>query len=381
MNIYIEADSIAMKKMSGIGHATLEITRAFDVLCESDNSLRVTVLVPYGKKQSTRNRFRFKNIRIRTLPPGYKYVNYVLTRTSLPVPIDIWYGKGVYIFPNYKTWWVPFSRSITFVHDLAFQQYPETINPKNLAYLNANFNRWLKRATKIATISKSSADDIASYYPEYSHKTELVYLGVDTKMYSRQSQKHVAAVKKKYQLPKKYLLFIGNVEPRKNITGLLAAYKKYCDQESDRVPLVIVGGGGWNNEDIISEMTRLKKLGYDIRHPQQYVPDEDLPALYSGASLLVHVAIHEGFGLSLVQAMACGLPVIAGDNSSIPEVVGDAALLVDAHSAEAISDTIIQLLGDKELYKSMQSKGIMRAREFSWAATTEVLLRIARDNS
>lgn len=321
--IFIEADSIVESKMSGIGHATLQIIRELDDRLESNDALRVTIIVPYNSSTLV-NMYRFKNIRVRRLPPMQKYVNYLLTRTSIPVPISLLYGRGVYIFPNYKTWWTPFSKSMMFVHDVSYKIFPETVNPKNLSYLQANFERWLKRAGLLLLITKSSAEDFKTYFPGYARKIRVVHLGVDVDTFVRQTSESIRQVHERYGIPSNYFLYVGNIEPRKNIVRLLSAYEMYVkDAKIKPAALVLVGGDGWKNEAILDKIAALRKQGYEIIRPKKYVQDKHLPALYSGAKALVHVAIHEGFGLSPLQARSCGTPLIVSEIPAIREVIGN----------------------------------------------------------
>ncbi len=313
MRILIEADSIASEKMSGIGHTVLEIITALDKIVHNTPH-RITIIVPYGRKKYTQ-KYNWQNISVRQLPPGYKYVNYILTRTSIPVPIDLLYGRGVYIFPNYKNWSVPFSKSITFVHDVAFRLFPETIHPKNLDYLNANFHRWLARTDGVISISRQSAAETKRFFPETKGKIRAIYLGVDSNVFYPHNKAGIKKTLDKYGINDDFFLVVGNIEPRKNVLGALEAYQKYADVTSKPAQLVIVGGDGWRNEATLEKINAMIANGYLIYRPNKYVIDEDLPILYSGARALIHIALHEGFGLPPVQAQACGCPVIA---SSLP---------------------------------------------------------------
>ncbi len=303
--------------MSGIGHTTLELIRELE---NFNDKFKITIIVPYGKKRIV-EKYGFKNVSVRSLPPGYKYVNYALTRTSLPIPVDIIYGRGVYIFPNYKTWWLLFSRSITFIDDVVFKIYPETINPKNLAYLNANFDTWLKRSNKIITISRSAKKEFEKFFPLYINKVETVYLGINPSVFYPRDKNEISKVLNKYNLPNKSFLFIGNLEPRKNILNLLEAYRSYCAISKIKLPLLIIGGDGWKNNDIHKKIKDLQKTGHKVIVPNKYVSDYDLPAIYTSATALVHVAIHEGFGLPPLQAQSCGTPVIASNLSVFHEIL------------------------------------------------------------
>jgi glycosyltransferase involved in cell wall biosynthesis len=337
MNIFIEADSIAAERMSGIGHAALEIIRAFDRLMDTRPDIKVSIIVPF-KQVGFIDQYGFKNIKIRRLPPAFKYVNYLLARTSIPVPVDLFYGRGVYIFPNYKTWFVPFSTSLTYVYDVAFKKYPEATQPKNLAYLEANFNRWLRRADKVITSSKTSASEIASFFPAHKDKIEVQYLGTDPKVYYRRPEGEIKKTLAAYGLPSDYFLAVGNIEPRKNVLGMLDAFAQYADTTQNPHNLVLVGGGGWNNQDILDRIAELQRKRYPIFRPSKYVADNDLPALYSGASALLQVAFHEGFGLSPVQAQACGTPVIASDLPVFKETLSAKNIqFVDPRDTKAIT--------------------------------------------
>ena len=324
MRIVIEADAIVADKMSGIGHATLEMIRSISMQLK-DTQDKLIIIIPFGTKKNLL-KHELESVTVRQLPPFYKYVNYALTRTSLPIPMDLLYGRGTYIFPNYKNWYVPFSRSITFVHDVAFKILPDTTNPKNLAYLNANFARWLKRTNTIVAISNASKHEIATYFPKYANKIERIYLGIDENTFYKQKQDKVCAVLKKYNIQPNYFVYVGNIEPRKNLVTLLDAYREYIDTTKDNAQLVIIGGDGWNNGEIVGHIQKLIAKGYNINRPSQYVEDDALPAIYSGCRALVHIALHEGFGLSPVQAQACGAPVVASNLAVFRETLDDAKL-------------------------------------------------------
>lgn len=314
MKIFIEADSIVADNVSGIGHATLEIIRGFDQWIDAhpEPKNKLTIIVPFGKKPQV-TKYHFRHVRVRSLPPGYKYVNYALTRTSLPVPVDVWFGRGVYLFPNYKTWFVPFSHACMFVQDLGFRTVPDTLHPKNLPYMQANFDRWLKRADAIITTSEQSAGEFTEYYPQYKHRQVTIPLGVDLQEFYPRTAAEIDKARSKYKIPPDYFLYISNIEPRKNIDRLLDAYQKYSDQAKKPAVLILIGGDGWKNEQTLQKIHDLQTAGYAVIRPHRYVQDADLPALYTGARALIAVPLHEGFGLSPLQAQACGTPVIVSD--------------------------------------------------------------------
>jgi len=371
MRIVVEADSIAAPRMSGVGHATLEILKGFDrVLASSPRKMTVVAVVPWGKKTYVAEKYGFKRIKIRTLPPGYKYVNYALTRLPSLVPVDLYFGKGVYIFPNYKNWWVPFSRSMTFVHDVVYKLMPETVHPKNLVYLQQNFPRWIHRADALLSISKQSSEELAELFPEVKDKIRTVYLGVDPAVYHPRLRGAITKSLDKYGIAKDYFLVVGNIEPRKNIDRLVDAYQAYADAHDKAAQLVIVGGDGWRNEVLLEKIKNLQEMGYDIYRPQQYVEDVDLPDLYSGARAVIHVALHEGFGLPPIQAQACGAAVIASNIPALHEILNDDGVVyVDPEKVDEIRDA---------LSKTWPSNMHISAKsEFTWDNTVKQLMAIA----
>lgn len=373
MNIFIEADSVTYDRMSGIGHATLQILKGFDKYIEThDDELTVTAIVPQHKKPKI-SRFNFDHIIIKELPFKQKYINFILTRTSIPIPVDIFLGRGAYLFPNYKTWWTPLSVSLTFIHDVAFRIFPDTIQPTNLKYLSSNFERWLRRATKLIIISKSSAIDFETIFPEFTKKVNIIHLGVDSDTYYHRSKDEVSAIRKKYNIPNNYFLFVGNIEPRKNIMKMLSAYEQYCDGEKDRAALVLVGGDGWNNELVLKKIKKLADRGYPIIRPSDYVPDEDLPALYTGARSLIHVALHEGFGLPPLQAEACGTHVIASKIAALEEILDPRNTeFVNPNSTNAISKAL-KLATDK--VQASHAPELL----YSWDRTTARIIDTIRN--
>lgn len=369
--IFIEADSIASTKMSGIGHTTLEIIRELDRLCEKDKQLIVTLILPHGTAAIT-DSYKFKNINRKYLPKGQRYINTLIVKTSLPIPIDMFFGRGVYVFPNYKTWWTPFSESITFVHDVVFLAHPETVQPNNLIYLQKHFERWLRRATKIIAISQATANELCQFLPAYQKKISIVPLGVDLDSFKRQSKSTIVAAQKKYDLPDEYFLYVGNLEPRKNVDTLLSAYQLYADTESACLPLVLVSGGGWKNDATLSQIQTMRKAGNKIFQPSEYVLDEDLPAIYSGARALVHIAIHEGFGLPPLQAQACGVPLIVSDLPVIREVVDPShAQFVNPKVLSEIADAMKKTTHELPLISSYKTK-------LTWCNTVKQLLSISQ---
>lgn len=370
MRIVIEADAIVAAKMSGIGHATLEIIRALSKEVKATGDT-IVIVVPYGTKSRLKKYNLPAHITIRQLPPFYKYVNYALTRTALPLPADLLYGPGVYIFPNYKTWYVPFSKAVTFVHDVAFKIMPEVTHPSNLVYLEANFSRWLKRADALVAISDQTARDIRAIFPDYAHKVSRIYLGVNKEMYFPQPPEVIQTAALKYGVKQEYFLYVGNIEPRKNLNMVLDAYKSYCDSYGRTVQLVLIGADGWKNQEILKKIDDLLSQGYDVFRPSLYVEDEDLPALYSGAKALIHLALYEGYGLSLIQAQSCGTPIVASDLPVFKEILNDEGVVYISTGGAA-----------QDVADAMAAADTLRTEvdptpRLTWTQTAQALLKLA----
>lgn len=362
--IYVEADSISYSKMSGIGHATLELIKALSELTESHN-LKISIIVPRSRLEIV-NGHGLKNVRVIALPL-YKYFNYLLVRTPLPIPVDLLLGRGTYIFPNYKTWYVPLSKSVMFAHDVVFKIFPQAVSPKNLTYMKKNFERWLKRSDKIVTISQASAADFKQYFPSYKSKLSVIYLGVDEDVFYPRPASEVERVRAKYNLPVSYFLYVGNIEPRKNIMAMLNAYEKYSQDNQEALPLILFGGDGWNNESIIDKIDKLNTAGFNVMRSSKYLADADLPAVYTGAIGLIHVALHEGFGLAPAQAIACGTAIIASDIPALREILSKEVIFVDPKNINGIA----------EAFKKVESGTQTKPYIFhTWRQTAKALLEL-----
>lgn len=368
MKIFIDAEVVTRAHLSGIGHTCLNMLRALDEVAARERNLFITAIIPLGK-QTAFGQYGFSNIRVRTSWPWGGLLN-VLARIWIPVPVDLWFGRGTYVFPDYRNWFTPFSRSVTFVYDVAFKIHPNTVDEKNRRYLERNMPRWLRRTSRIACISKAAALEFQAAYPMFADKVHTVYLGVDPASFRPRRPAEVANVLRKYELPTQYFLCVGNIEPRKNLLVLLDAYKHYADKRVRPIPLVLVGGDGWNNEAILRRLHELQGEGYAILRPKKYVADDDLPALYSGAWALVHIALHEGFGLPPVQAQACGTPVIVSDlpvfHETLPE---ERTTFVAANDTEGVA---------RALAEQTKRPHHVGYAPLTWANAVATLLRLVR---
>jgi glycosyltransferase involved in cell wall biosynthesis len=200
-------------------------------------------------------------------------------------------------------------------------------------------------------------------------------LGVDGHYRPVGSEK-VAAVSEKYRLPDDYILYVGSVEKRKNLLRLLQAYA-YLRDRGETCPLVIVGIQRLNNVDVVAMLQELGLQRSVIL--AGYVADEDLPALYSGADLFVFPSLYEGFGLPPLEAMACGAPVVCSNAASLPEVVDDAALMVDPHNVEQLSEAMRRVLASRGLQDDLRARGLGQAKRFTWERTARETIAVYRE--
>ncbi len=265
-----------------------------------------------------------------------------------------------------------FIPTVLTVHDLIFHHLPAHHKPLNRWYLNLTMPLYCRRATHIIAISECTRRDLTGAYSVPQEKITVIREAADPR-FRPQSPEAVEAVRVRYGLPKRYLLSLGTIEPRKNLTRLLTAFEAvYNDGLTDG--LVIVGRRGWLYGDFFARLEQ--SPARDVVFFPGYAPDEDLPALYAGAQALALPSLYEGFGLPVLEAMACGTPVACSDTSSLPEVAGEAGLYFDPGDVESITDALRHLLNDADLRSDLRRRGFEQAAKFSWdrvAAETEAI--------
>jgi glycosyltransferase involved in cell wall biosynthesis len=258
------------------------------------------------------------------------------------------------------------------VHDLIFRRLPAHHKPLNRWYLNLTVPLYCRRANHVIAVSEYTRRDLISAYGLPPEKITVVCEAAAPR-FRLQPPEAVAAVLARYGLPNRYLLFVGTIEPRKNLTRLLAAFETiYREGLSDG--LVIVGKRGWLYGDFFARLEQ-SPVKHAVLFPG-YVMDEDLPGIYAGAQALVFPSLCEGFGLPVLEAMACGTPVVSSNASSIPEAGGEAALYFDPTDTAEITTTTRRLLREADLQDRLRTRGLAQAARFSWglaATATEAV--------
>ena len=261
--------------------------------------------------------------------------------------------------------------SVVTVYDLSFALFPESFRPFNRWYLTTMTRRSVRKARAIIAISQNTANDLHRLWGVRRDRIHLAYCGVDD-IFRPMPASEVAAFREARALPARYILFVGTLEPRKNVVRLLEAYALLKRQGISH-KLVVAGGKGWMYEPIFEAVERLG-LGSDVLFPG-FVPRQELPLWYNGADVFVYPSLYEGFGLGPLEAMACGTPVVVSDRASLPEVVGDAGLTVSPDDAPALAEAMGAILSDAALATRLRERGLRRAGEFTWERTAQATVR------
>lgn len=265
------------------------------------------------------------------------------------------------------------TKSVVTVLDLTFMRYPETFPSAQRRYLEFFTRRGVRKADAVIAISECTRGDVIESFGVPESKVATTLLGVD-ECFQPVSEEAVERIRRRYGLGDINLLYVGTLEPRKNIPTLLTAFDAARKAVPGDVNLILAGGKGWFYDQVFRQ---IEELGIEERvRLTGYVPREDLPALYCAATAFVYPSLYEGFGLPPLEAMACGTPVITSNTSSLPEVVGDAGIMVDPHDTESLAESIVKVLNNAEIRDSMREKGLARAGKFSWKETARRTLNV-----
>ena len=297
-------------------------------------------------------------------------------------------GKLDYFFsPNFNfTALSKDVKHILTVHDLSFKFFPQFFSAKQrLWHWAVNPKKQCQQATAIFTLSENTKRDIVDYYKISPEKIHASGGGVSRLFTQPQTViptnvEESISLRKKYNLPNKFILFLGTVEPRKNIIGLIEAFELACSSLSSNYSLVIAGGGrGWKNKKIYA-----RALASPLRDKIEfigYVDAQDKPGLYSLSELFVYPSFYEGFGFPVLEAMTMGVPVITSNRSSLPEITNQAAYLINPNRPAEISDAIVKMLTDEKLREHFKKMGLEQIKKFSWEPAAKQWLDLISNNN
>ena len=310
----------------------------------------------------------------------FRWIKSTLLRSSVLLPvgvllerIDLFHGldqSGIPLF--FKA-----GKYIVTIHDVIPLVLPWAFPPRHRLVLATALARIRKQAEMVIVPSRAAAEDVVHFLRVERERISVIPMGCEPRFQPVEDPLRAAALRRRYNLPERYILFVGTLEPRKNVQTLLRAFAQViAETPQDGLTLVIAGGKGWGGEDYMSTVGALK-LHAHVRFAG-YVEDEHLPELYRSALLFVYPSLYEGFGLPVLEAMACGTPVITSNRASLPEVAGDAALLVDPTRPEALAAAMTSIIGDGDLRQALRAKGLARARTFTWDAVAQQTIAIYR---
>jgi glycosyltransferase involved in cell wall biosynthesis len=257
------------------------------------------------------------------------------------------------------------------VHDIAYIRFPNLLNKSRQVYKKYILYSSIKKADVIIADSHSTRRDIVEFFNVDEKKIKVVHLGVESRFRPISS---VEDYRTKNNLPSKMILNIGTLEPRKNMVALIRAFKRLQERGFKDYVLAIAGERGWLYKKIFKEVSS-SGMEQSIRI-LGVIRDEELPLLYNCADLFVYPSLYEGFGLPPLEAMACGVPIITSNTSSLPEVVGNAGIMVDPNDIESLSEEMYKVLNDKELKHRMSRDGLKRSKMFTWEKTMNDVIEI-----
>ena len=359
----------AVEEGAGIGRFTRELIAALlaDLAAE-----HYVLIVPKGAEPPEWVSAA-PHVRWSPLPFSARFTSIFWHRLHVPAPIEWFVGDlDVFHATNYLLPPLKHARSVVTVHDLSFLRHPEMADPRLVRYLASSVPETVRKADVLTADSAFTKGEIVDLLGVPPEKIVVVYGGVSARFQPVSDADVLTEVRTHYGLPEGFLLSVTRIEARKNIPRLLEAYRILVDRSKIKMPLILAGGRGWGYDEA---MRQREALGLTDRvHQLGHVPDDDLPALMSAATVFVYPSLYEGFGLPPLEAMACGTPVVASSAPCLAEVLGDAALLAPPDDSEALAEALAQTIGDADLRAGLRKRGLRRAQQFSWQAAAKQLV-------
>ncbi|MBC7222825.1 MAG: glycosyltransferase family 4 protein [Anaerolineae bacterium] len=356
MPIYVDV-SAAVHSKAGLGRYAASLARA---LVEARPG---AFALFYNGRPPAQALRALPPVPARSVPAGYK-----------PWRMAVWWGQvlrvsfnrlvpGATLFHATEHLLPPLRDvpTVLTVHDLIFYLFPQYHKPLNYWYLRWTMPLYVRRADAVIAVSEATRQDLVRHYRVPPEKVRVIHEAA-APHFRPAAPEAVAQVRRRYGLPPRFALTVGTIEPRKNLPRLFRALAPL--RGAERIPLVVAGGKGWLYEETFRTVAR---LGLEDQVSfLGYVPEEDLPALYTAADLFVLPSLYEGFGLPVLEAMSCGAPVACSQAASLQEVAGDAARYFDPHDPEAMAEAIWALWADADLRAHLREQGLRRAAAFSW---------------
>jgi len=278
----------------------------------------------------------------------------------------------IYFEPNFIPVNIKAKKTVTTIHDFSFHLYPQWHPKDRVGFYSKHFFKNINRSNRVITDSFYIKGEALNILNLSSDVVIPIHLGIQHNIFKVYDRSLSEKIRNKMDLPENFILYVGNIEPRKNVRGLLQAYLELPDSLRKELKLVLVGFEGWNNPEV---MELLNKIGDDAKY-MGYIQTKDLAYIYNLANLFIYPSLYEGFGLPPLEAMASGCPVVVSNVASLPEVCGDAAYYVNPYDVESIADGIYKVVSDKELRENLVQKGLERAKLFSWEKSAREHLKV-----
>ena len=371
MKVNIELQP-ALKDRTGVGWYVYEVVKHLP-----KDKIKITgTIFNFFKRRDDTEVIKDLNVSISTfylLP----YRAYLFLTKKFNIPHNYFFRPKADLY-HFMGYIVPYNikgKVILTVYDLVVELFPETMEEKNRELLRKEMHRSIKRADHIITISNSAKEELVKILGINEDKIDIVSPGVNYDIFNARINTDIKKiVKQKYNLPDEYILYLGTLEPRKNISSLIKAFINLKKEKKILEKLVIVGKKGWNYENIY-------KIIHDNNMEDEiiftgYVDENEKPAIYQMSKLFVFPSLYEGFGIPVLESMASGVPVIVSNTSSLPEVVEDAAILVDPQKVKDIETSIYKVLTNKELRIELIEKGLKQSKKFTWENSANKLCEI-----
>ena len=362
---------------AGIGHYTYQLVRHLlkidqknTYLLFFDRTVQPRRLAKFQQANAIIKFFPFLQYS-KFLPNVYRHhlVNAFLSREKL----DIFHSPTLSLPTSYQ------GLAVATAHDLAIYKFPELYPPKQISFLKTEIFQAIKQAKKIIAVSESTKKDLGEIFGLPAEKIKVIANGLDERFFKKSSPEEIDRVKKKYGLKDNYILFLGTLDARKNIIRIVEAYERLIARTNQfsQYQLVLAGQIGKQSDEIKKRIDE-SKYRSDIILPG-YIEADDLDPLFESAKIFLFPSLYEGFGLPVIEAMANGVPVITSNISSLPEVAKGHALLVDPFNVADITQSLVQLLTDQDLYQDLSKNGKKRAQEFTWEKAARETLKFYQE--
>ena len=369
----------AMWQFAGIGRYTREIVRAIVSLDRQFEYILFFAADGLDQRDmyvidAHKLHVEHPNVRLVKIPFTPHRLTRIWQRFHIPMfvewftgPLDVLHAPDFVLPPTH-------AHTIATIHDLSFLACPHLGDPRLVRYLKNSVPRSARRANILLVDSEAMRQDLINLMQVDSARVKVVYPGVSEK-FRPLSHEACDSVRRKLNIPNNYLLFVSTLSPRKNVVRLIEAFDlviRQDDVHQNKLMLIIAGKPGWLYDDIFAAVKRLNIVNRVLF--LDFLDDNDLPAVFNLANVSVYPSLYEGFGLPALEAMACGTPLVTANNSSLPELVEDAAVLVDAEDVSAIATGIKQVLGNEDLRNALRNRGLERASVFTWKQSAQRVL-------